>query len=153
MNPGSLWFLSCQLHQRGWTVVAKAIKVFNFLIFHAVLPAECELHSAVTLWHRGLGTVIHPNSTIGSGVTIGHGVTFGASSNVPGSPLRVIIEDNVTIGAHAYVAGSRGRPIVIGTGAVIGAHAVVTEDVQPGAKMVGPKATDIADRPMFPDRE
>ncbi|MBY3791307.1 serine acetyltransferase [Rhodococcus fascians] len=146
MDPAALWFLSCKLHHRGWRVGAKLIKMVNFLVFHAVLPVECELKSKVTLWHRGLGTVIHPNSTIGSGVVIGHGVTFGASSNVAGSPLRVIIEDNVTIGAHAYIAGSRGRAIVIGEGSIIGAHAVVTEDVQSGARMVGPKAVDIASR-------
>ncbi|MCE4268195.1 serine acetyltransferase [Rhodococcus globerulus] len=124
--------------------MAKVLKTVNFMLFRSILPYECEIQPDITLWHRGLGTVIHPNSTIGERVTIGHGVTFGASSNEIGSPLRVFIGDDVVVGAHAYIAGTKGRPIRIGRGAMIGAHAIVVEDVAENTKMVGPKSHPIS---------
>jgi serine O-acetyltransferase len=114
------------------------------VVFHAVLPYECDIHPNIELLHHGLGVVIHPNCTIGSRVKIGHGVTITAGSQHPGSRHRVTVRDGVFIGAGAHIAPRRNQALQIGEGATVGARAVVTRPVPPGATMVGPKATVLA---------
>ena len=89
MRPETLWWLSCRLHRRRLTPLARLLKALNFLLFHAVLPYECDVPRDVTLWHHGLGTVVHPNTRIGHRVKIGHNVTITAGSQSPGSELAV----------------------------------------------------------------
>ncbi len=100
---------------------------------------------------------IHPGATIGSNFFIDHGfvvigetaligdnvtmyqnVTLGGTNptNGTGGKRHPTIEDNVIIGSGAQILG----PITVGERARIGAGAVVTDDVQPGATMVGQKA-------------
>ncbi len=141
MRPERLWWWSTRLHRRGWTPLARVLKAVNFQVFHAILPFECEIERDVTLWHRGTGTVIHPNTRIGHRVTIGHGVTITAGSQEPGSPLAVYLDDDVVVGAGSLVRPKRGHALHVGAGARIGAHAIVVKDVPPGGVMVPPAAT------------
>jgi serine O-acetyltransferase len=141
VRPERLWWWSTRLHRKRLTVLAKLLKAVNFQIFHAILPYECEIHPDVTLWHRGAGTVIHPNTRIGRRVKIGHGVTITAGSQESGSPLAVFLGDDVVVGAGALVRPKRGHALRVGDGAQIGAHAVVVKDVPPGGVMVPPVAT------------
>ena len=140
MRPETLWWLSCRLHGRRLTPLARVLKALNFLVFHAVLPYECDVPRDVTLWHHGLGTVVHPNTRIGHRVKIGHNVTITAGSQAPGSDLAVVLGDDVVVGTGALVRPRRGHRLVVGDGAQIGAHAVVVRDVPPGAVMVPPVA-------------
>lgn len=76
---------------------------------------------------------------------VGDYVTLAPRVSVNG---RVVIEDDVYIGTGATILpGQLGAPIVIGKGAVIGAHALVTKDVPPGAKVVGVPAKPLATKP------
>ena len=76
---------------------------------------------------------------IAEGVTIAPWVTIGLrAGNVRGAT----IERNVSIGTGAKVIG----PVRIGEGAVIGANAVVVDDVPSGATVVGAPARRV-DRP------
>lgn len=150
MRPERIWWWSTRLHRRGMTPLAKMLKLFNFLVFHAVLPYEVDLQPDIVLFHRGTGTVIHPNTTIGRRVFIGHAVTTSAGSQDVGSPHRVIVEDDVVLGAGSFVSARTGTSLTVGAGAQVGAHAVVTRDVRPGARMVGPKAVELTDRPPPP---
>lgn len=145
MRPERLWWWSTQLHQRGWSRAAKLLKLANFVLFKAVLPVECRIQPDVELWHRGMGTVIHPNTTIGRRVRIAHQVTVSVYSQGPG-PWGVVIEDGVTLGTGCLVASRARQQLTVGENAEVGAHAVVTRDVSPGARMVGPTATDLRDR-------
>lgn len=138
MTPERLWWWSTRLHRRGLTPLAKVLKVVNFQVFHAVLPYECQIHPDVTLWHRGAGTVIHPNTRIGRRVKIGHNVTITAGSQEPGSPLAVHLGDDVVVGAGSLIRPKRGNALHVGDGAKVGAHAVVVRDVPPGAVVVPP---------------
>lgn len=142
MRPEKLWLLSCLLYQKKCERLAKVLKSINFLVFHSVLPYECRVSRDVELWHRGLGTVIHPNTTIGHKVKIGHNVTIAAGNQDRDSVDRVYVGDGVVIGTGAFLAARQGSRLVVGEGATIGAHAVVTGDVPPGAKMRGPKALE-----------
>lgn len=141
MRPERLWWWSTRLHRKRLTPLARVLKAANFFLFHAVLPYECEIHPDVTLWHRGLGTVIHPNTRIGRLVSIGHGVTITAGSQEPGSQLAVHLGDDVVVGTGALVRPKRGHALHVGDGAQIGAHAVVVRDVPPGGVMVPPVAS------------
>ncbi|MGY1624178.1 hypothetical protein ACI789_18425 [Geodermatophilus sp. SYSU D00965] len=86
-----------------------------------------------------LGVVIHPNTSIGRNVRIWHGVTIASSAHL-GTADKVIIEDDVEIGAGAVLVNRRGRTLRIGAGATIGANTTVTKDVPKGAVVVSAPA-------------
>lgn len=80
-------------------------------------------------------TVIGETVEIGDNVTIYQCVTLGGTSpdNGVAGKRHPTLCDNVIIGSGAQVLG----PITVGDGARVGANAVVTKDVIPGAIMVG----------------
>ena len=80
-------------------------------------------------------TVIGETAEIGDDVTIYQNVTLGGtnpSAGVGGKRHPTLL-DGVVIGSGAQILG----PIIVGAGAKVGANAVVTRDVAPGATMVG----------------
>ncbi|GAA3180941.1 hypothetical protein GCM10010531_38890 [Blastococcus jejuensis] len=81
----------------------------------------------------GAHTQVQYNATIGHDAVLGDRVTVLPGANVSGS---VTLEDDVTVGSNAVVLQGRR----VGRGAFIGAGAVVTRDVPPGAVMIGSPA-------------
>ena len=143
MNPVTLWWWSCRAYQKRVPVLPRLLKTLNFICFKAILPFQADFQRDIQLEHYGLGIVIHPNVTIGRGVKIYHHVTLAAETWV-GSEHRIIVGDNVLIGAGAMVIGRENRTLRIGDGAKIGAGAVVTGDVAPGQTMIGSPARPLA---------
>ena len=99
-----------------------------------------EIHPGATIGQgffidHGMGTVIGETADIGNGCTLFHGVTLGGTGKEHGK-RHPTLEDNVTIGAHAQILGS----ITIGEGSVIGAGAVVVDNIPPYCTVVGTKA-------------
>ncbi|HUR77933.1 MAG TPA: serine acetyltransferase [Acidimicrobiales bacterium] len=90
------------------------------------LPAAA-IGAALRINH-GWGLVVNQRARLGSNVTLHQGVTIGVRNRA--APA---IEDEVWIGAGAIVLGG----ITIGRGALIGAGAVVMQDVAPGDIVVG----------------
>lgn len=89
-----------------------------------------EVGDGVEFLHNGIGTVIHPLTTIGDGAMICQNVTIGDATLYrdyagPGIFKGVIVGDRVTIGAGAKVMCSDGV-LTVGAGSVIGANAVLT---------------------------
>ena len=80
-------------------------------------------------------TVIGETAEIGDNVTIYQNVTLGGTnpSTGIGGKRHPTLKSGVVVGSGAQVLG----PIEVGEGAKIGANAVVTRDVIPGATMVG----------------
>ncbi len=80
-------------------------------------------------------TVIGETAEIGDDVTIYQNVTLGGTnpSAGVGGKRHPTLCDGVVIGSGAQILG----PIIVGAGAKVGANAVVTRDVDPGATMVG----------------
>ena len=80
-------------------------------------------------------TVIGETANIGDDVTIYQNVTLGGTnpSTGVGGKRHPTLCDGVVIGSGAQVLG----PITVGVGAKVGANAVVTRNVDPGATMVG----------------
>ncbi|MBT9154689.1 MAG: Serine acetyltransferase [Firmicutes bacterium] len=95
-----------------------------------------EIHPGATIGRRffidhGAGVVIGETAEIGDDVVMYQGVVLGGVSTER-RKRHPTIGNNVLIGAHAIVLGA----IIIGEGAKIGAGAVVTKLVPPGATVV-----------------
>lgn len=103
-----------------------------------------EIQSAATVGENttvSSHTHVSTKTQIGDHCFIGHGVMFINNQNPPGEFEDwepIVIGDNVVIGSNASI-----MPVEIGDGATVGAGAVVTEDVQPGATVVGNPAKRI----------
>lgn len=135
MSPERLWLLSIALRRRGHPRLARWIKKLNSSIYHNSLPPGATVSSDIRLGHHGFGTVVHSNVVIGERVKIWQNVTLAVRSS-SGSPHRIIIEDDVKIGANAVVITSHEQSLRVGRGARICAGAVVTHDVPAGATVV-----------------
>ncbi len=96
-----------------------------------------EIHPGAEIGQRffidhGMGVVVGETSEVGDDVTLYQGVTLGGTSLERGK-RHPTIGDGVIIGSGAQVLG----PLNVGSGARIGANAVVLQDVPQGATMVG----------------
>lgn len=131
-----LWSWSRRAHAAGFPRLARVIKGANFYLHHNLLACQADVGKDVRLEHHGLGVVMHANTTIGDRVQIWHGVTFAARTR-PGSAHRIVIGNDVVIGAGAHLQARGDTNLVIGDGARIGANAVVTADVPAGALVTG----------------
>ena len=135
MSPERLWLLSISLKRRGHRRLAKFVRNVNSALYHNSLPPGASVSADIELGHHGLGTVIHPNVVIGRRVKIWQNVTIATRAGAK-SPYRVIIEDDVKIGANSVVISPHRRDLRIGRGARIGAGAVVSRDVPAGSTVV-----------------
>lgn len=84
-----------------------------------------------------IGKHFHCNiySYVAHDCIIGDFVTFAPRVSLNG---RIRVEDKVYVGSDVtFLPGKSDKLLTIGEGAVIGAGAVVTKDVSPGAIMVG----------------
>ncbi len=117
--------------RRGWCLVARLISQIGRAL------TGIEIHPAARIGRRffidhGMGVVIGETAEIGDDVHMYHGVTLGGTSLDKGK-RHPTIGDNVIIGAGAKVLGA----ITVGTGARVGANAVVVSNVAPGLTVVG----------------
>ena len=139
-------------------------KGFHALSVHRVANSlwraggKVERAAALFLQSRAselFGVDIHPGATIGSGVMLDHAsgiviggtavlgcdlyilhsVTLGATGKptAPGAKRHPTIGSRCTLGAGCTVLGD----VCVGDGATVGAAAVATRDVPPGATVVG----------------
>lgn len=151
ISPERLWLFSIALHRRGHWVLAFWVKQLNTILYHNSLSPGASVSPDISLGHYSHGIVINSNTVIGQRVNIWHNVTLtgrreasrsraqrrtGSGRSGPGSPARILVEDDVMIGVNAVIVAPRGRGLRIGRGARIGAGAVVTEDVPAGATVV-----------------
>ncbi|HTW42042.1 MAG TPA: DapH/DapD/GlmU-related protein [Solirubrobacteraceae bacterium] len=160
MSPERLWLASIALNGRGHWVMAFWLKQLGGFIYHNSLAPGASVSADIFLGHNGLGIVVNRNVEIGERVTIWQHVTLAAgrperrrwrderdggqarrAGQANGKPsserARIVIEDDVKIGANAVVIAPRGTTLRIGQGARVGAGTVVTEDVPAGAIVVG----------------
>lgn len=120
-------------HGRGWTRAAKVFSLINVVIFGIEVPARLAIGPGLVIPHTN-GIVIGAGA-IGKDVTIYQGVTLGAglADFDYDTQKRPIIEDGVIITAGAKIIG----PVRVGARSIIGANAVVIEDVPPDMLAVG----------------
>ena len=126
--------------------IGEGAKVWNFVNMYgckigrdAMIGTFVEIQEGVTIGDRTRvqsHTFICDMVSIGNDVFVGHGVMF-INDTMPPQPERekwksTTIEDGASIGSNATLL-----PIVIGRDSVVGAGAVVTKDVPPGAIVAG----------------
>jgi serine O-acetyltransferase len=145
LSPARLWLLSISLRQRGYPRLALAVKRVNALLYHNSLSVGASVAPDVNFEHHAFGVMVHDSVTIGRRVKMWHHVTLTARGYA-GAPAKLIVEDDVKIGAHAIVVTPFGKDLRIGRAARIGAGAIVTEDVPPGATVVSPPARMLTHR-------
>ena len=120
-----------RLWRRNRTFLARLLSHVNRFI------TGVEIHPGATIGRRfvidhGMGVVIGETTEIGDDVMLYQGVTLGGTSRKK-EKRHPTLEDGVVVGAGAKVLGA----VTVGTGARIGAGAIVVRDVPPGATVVG----------------
>jgi acetyltransferase-like isoleucine patch superfamily enzyme len=136
--------------------IGKDVKIFNFVNLYGCIIGDgtklgtfVEVQKGATIGKNckiSSHTFICEGIHIGDGCFVGHGVLFindkhPRAVNPDGSMqndedwelLETFIEDNVSIGSGAVIMGG----IRIGKGAMIGAGAVVTKDVEENTTVAG----------------
>ena len=132
-----LYEIEHSLWKRHIPFLPRIIKALIYVFFHCVIPPECSIGKGTVLWHHGLGIVIHPNVRIGNNCHLYNHVVLGGGHDGPdGPPVDIRIGDNVTITTGAKVL-CRDTLLVIGENSIIGANAVVLNDVPPNVVMGG----------------
>jgi len=113
-----------------WTIVYIILNKLAEIVCGIAIGATASIGRRLRIEHHGC-IVIHGNAVLGDDCLIRHGVTIGNSgtSDPLGAP---IIGDRVDFGAGAKVLGR----VRIGSDVIIGANAVVVDDV-PDFAVVG----------------
>lgn len=126
-----LYYLAHRLWRWNFKLLAR------FISHLAKILTGVEIHPCAVIGRRlfidhAIGVVIGETAEIGDDVTLYQGVTLGGTHLHKGK-RHPTIRNSVIVGAGAQVLG----PLIVGTGARIGANAVVIADVAEGATMVG----------------
>jgi serine O-acetyltransferase len=119
------------LHRRGVPVLPQLLWRLNIMLFGLDIPPAVDIGPGLYIPHP-VGTVVMARG-IGARVTLVSGITVGMRRGGDFPTLG----DDVYVGAGARILGS----ITVGSGARIGANAVVLRDVPDGAAAVGIPAT------------
>jgi serine O-acetyltransferase len=107
--------------------------IINRVIWGAYIPAACTLGKGTKFAYGGSGVVIHSDSIVGVNCNIGTGVTIGGRGNHSKGTHTPIIGNNVYIGTGAKILGA----VRIGSNVVIGANAVVINNVEDNVVVAG----------------
>lgn len=134
-SPGmhALWMH--RLNHRLWKADLKLLS--RILAHFTRMLTGVEIHPGARIGRRvvidhGMGIVIGETAEVGDDVLMYHGVTLGGTGFTR-EKRHPSIGNNVLLGANAIVLG----PVQVGDGAKVGAGAVVTKSVPPGAIATG----------------
>lgn len=108
----------------------------NRILLGAYIPSECIIGAGTKLAYGGSGVVLHPHAVIGVRCLLSPGVVVGGRGGHSQVP---VVGSDVKLFPGAKILG----PIAVGDGAIIGANAVVVDDVPPGATIVAPKGRQV----------
>jgi serine O-acetyltransferase len=124
------YIIASKILRAPWTIVYLVLNKLVEMLCGISIGSTATLGRRLSIEHHG-GIVIHGATVVGDDCLIRHGVTTGnaRSSDPLGAPT---IGNCVEIGAGAKILGR----IAIGNHAIVGANAVVVEDV-PDHAVVG----------------
>lgn len=133
--PGVQAVLSHRLGHALWR--AKVPVLPGALSYATRAATGVEIHPAARIGREffidhGSGVVIGETADLGERVTVYQGVTLGGTGSQRGK-RHPTVGDDVIIGAGAKLLG----PVLVGSGAKVGANTVVIEDVPEGETVVG----------------
>ncbi|MBW9210759.1 serine acetyltransferase [Mumia sp. zg.B21] len=126
---------------RWWAVpVGIVYRLLVEWVLGIEIPWKTTVGRRLRVLH-GVGIVVNDGTVLGDDVVLRQNVTLG---NKRGGLPCPVVEDDVRFGAGAIVIGD----LTVGTGARVGAGAVVTRSVPPGATAVGnPAVMRLPDSP------
>jgi serine O-acetyltransferase len=121
------------LNRAGYSGIAKLLSAINLFMFGIEVPSKLSIGPGLVMPHT-VGTVLG-GASIGANATIFHQVTLGAvvADYHYDLSTRPRVGNDVTITAGAKVLGA----IHLGNGCVVGANAVVLQDVPENCLAVG----------------
>lgn len=128
----SFWFRLSQY--KGWLQPFTKMMLHRYKRYGLLIPWRTRIGYGLYIQHS-CGTVISRSAVIGNNVNIGQFTTIGA--NAPEGAAR--IGNNVYIGPGTSIVDN----VEIGSGACIGAGAVVTKNVKSGTTVAGVPARPI----------
>ena len=136
-DPGRSLLASLRAHQQHagktapWRVVLRRVAVvrhrFWSIVTGADIPLGTRIGGGLLIPHPN-GIVVHSDATLGFNCLLFQQVTLGGGDH--GAP---VIGGRVDVGAGAKILGA----VTIGDHALIGANAVVIDDVPAGCTAVG----------------
>jgi len=133
--------IRCAMRHQQNKIVLWGIKIYMRLIYPACdIPLSVRIGEKTRFIHRAIGVCVHYNAKIGKGCKIMQNVTIGGR-NGRGAPS---VGDYCFIGTGACIIGD----IKIGNDVMIGANAVVLNDVEDGQVVAGIPAKVIKETPL-----
>lgn len=142
MNAINKYRASRWLYLHHMEPIAWAIRGLIYIVHNCYIPYKCEIGTGTIFAYKGMGVIIHQDAKIGKNCVIGSNVTIGGGAG--GSNKRIaefdnirhivpVIGNNVQLSTGAKVLGN----IVIGDDVIVGANAVVINDVPSGTVVGG----------------
>jgi len=137
-NKKTKLFNWLRLHSLRGGVIGKISRVLYKFYSEQVLgcdiPYNTKIGSNFTIFHGAHGSVVNPYAIFGNDVTLRQNTTIGSKSFTTNDDDKApIIEDRVQIGPNVCIIGN----IIIGHDSLVGAGAVVVNDVPPYSVVVG----------------
>jgi serine O-acetyltransferase len=136
MDAVRLYRLGRWLRARGVSGLTEGLRLLGRVLHDIDLPAEADIGPGLELGYGGLCVVVDPGARIGQDCFLSPGVTVGRLTPNGGAP---VLGNSIYVGTGAKILG----PVRVGDYAIIGANAVVTEDVPSGAIMAGIPAVEL----------
>lgn len=121
---------------RGWLYPLAKLKVLrNSQKYGLQIAPTCLIGYGLYIGH-GFGTIVSPSAVIGNNCNLGQFTTIGRNGSKAG-----ILGNNVYVGTSACILGD----VIVGSGATVGAGAVVVRDVPSGITVGGVPARTISE--------
>lgn len=120
MNAIGLYRIDHWIWRKKIPFIPKIIHHCIFLLFNSHIPASCLIGKGTRFVYGAMAVVVHSNAMIGENCIVGTCVTIGGKSG--GVPK---IGNNVYMATGCKILGG----IAIGSNVVIGANAVVVNDI------------------------
>lgn len=152
IDPSVVVLGTAEVRGTGRITLGKGLYLYGGLVLETQESGSITIGDGAVL-SRGVHVVSHSAIEIGPGAMIGEYASIRDANHRfgPGTAPRDSGFDSrpVRIGAHAWIGrGATVLPgITIGDHAVVGANAVVTHDVPPGALVAGVPARPIGGNP------
>jgi|SRR5690349_1666521 len=128
-----LYRVSHWLYQRGWIYLAWFLSRLSIAITGAEIEFNARIGPGMFVSHP-VGIVVGRGTVIGSDVTLFQGVTFGVKSWHPDAITKFPRVGNK---CYFFTGAAVLGDITIGDNCIVGAHAVVTNDLPDGSLALG----------------